>query len=135
MAFDLTAFEGTAKAFEEGVDVPIKHPVTGEPLGLTIRVASYQSERVRKVQRKMANAALREQRRNPKKATTSEEIEERSREVIGAAIIDWKGFEKAGKPYPCTPENVAAVLSNPDLWFIGDQVDKAADDQSAFMKA
>lgn len=135
MGFDISKFAGTAAAFDEGVDVEIRHPITSEKLGLTVKVASYQSAKVRAVQRKMANTALREQSRNPKKVRTSEEIEERAKDVIAAAILDWSGFEKDGKPYPCTPEHVKAVVDDPDLWFIADQVDKAAEDQAAFIKA
>jgi hypothetical protein len=83
----------------------------------------------------MANAALRDQKRNPKKTATVEEIEEKTTDIIVAAVLSWEGFEKDGKPLECTPENVRMVVENPDLWFIAEQIDKAADDQLAFMKA
>ncbi|WP_309086389.1 hypothetical protein [Chelativorans sp.] len=132
---DLSKFDGLAKTFDEGVEVDIRHPVTGEKLGMTVTVASYQSERVKKLQRKMANQALREQRRNPKKAATIEEVEEKAHDLMVAAVISWTGFERDGKELPCTPENVRAVVSNPDLWFIAEQIDKAAEDSQAFMTA
>lgn len=132
---DLSKFDGFAKGFDEGIEVEIRHPVTGEKLGLSVRVASYQSERVKKVQRKLANVAMREQRRNPKKAATVDEVEEKAHDIMVAAIISWSGFERDGKPLDCTPENVRAVLSNPDLWFIAEQIDKAAEDQQGFLTA
>lgn len=132
---DISSFSGLAKSFDDGVEVEILHPVTGKATGLCVRVASYQSERVKAAQRRMANAALRDQKRNPKKTATVEEIEEKTTDIIVAAVLSWEGFEKDGKPLECTPENVRMVVENPDLWFIAEQIDKAADDQLAFMKA
>lgn len=132
---DLSKFDGLAKSFDEGQEVEIRHPSTSEKLGLKVRIASYQSERVKKLQRKMANAAMREQRRNPKKASTIEEVEEKAHDIMVAAVISWEGFERDGKELPCTPENVRAVLVNPDLWFVGEQIDKAAEDAQGFLTA
>jgi len=132
---DLSSFEGLAQGFEEGVDVEILHPTTGAKTGLVVRVASYQSERVKRIQRRLANEALKEQKRNPRKVTKVEEAEEKAHDIIVAAVISWEGFELGGKPLECTPENVRKVVSNPDLWFIAEQIDKAADDQAAFIKA
>lgn len=132
---DLAKFTGLAKTFDEGTTVDILDPRDGSKTGLRVTIASYQSERVKKLQRKMANAAMREQRRNPKKASTVEEVEEKAHDLMVAAVIAWEGFEQSGKPLECTPENVRAVLTNPDLWFIGEQIDKAADDSQAFLTA
>ncbi len=132
---DLSVFDGAAKAFDDGFDVDIVHPTTGQKLGMKVRVASYQSQKVREVQRRLANANIRDQKRNPKKTQTVEEVEERAIDVMVAAVLSWEGFERAGKPIECTRENVRAVLANPDLWFIGEQIDRAADDQQAFIKA
>ena len=132
---DLSTFSGLSQRFDEGVEVEIRHPVTEKKLGLTVRVASYQSERVKKIMRRQANAAMKERQRNPKKAMTVEQAEERSHEIIIAAVVDWSGFEMKGEPLECTPENVRAVIENPDLWWIGEQIDKAAEDQAAFIPA
>jgi hypothetical protein len=132
---DLSQFDGLAKSFDEGVEIEIKHPKTGAGTGLKVRVASYEGERVKRVQRKMANAAIRESKRNPKKIGTVEEIEEKALEITAAAVVSWSGFTLNGKPLECTPENVLTVLGNPDLFFIREQIDKAAEDQASFIKA
>lgn len=31
-------------------------------------------------------------------------------ELAQAVVIDWKGFEDEGRPYPCTPENIAYLM-------------------------
>lgn len=132
---DLSKFDGFAKSFDDGLRVEIRHPVTGEKLGMAVTVASYQSERVKKVQRKLANAAMREQRRNPKKAATVDEVEDKAHDLMCAAVLSWEGFERDGKELPCTPENVRAVITSPDLFFISEQIDRAAEDQQAFLTA
>lgn len=132
---DLKQFEGLAKSFDEGIEIEITHPKTGVGTGLKVRVASYSSERVKRVQRRLTNVAIRENKRNPKKVGTVEELEERAVEITAAAVVDWSGFMLNGAALPCTPENVLTVLSNPDLWFISEQIDKAADDQASFIKA
>lgn len=132
---DLSKFTGLSNAFEDGIEVEITHPVTSKPLGLTVRVASFNSERVKAVQRRIANRSLKDNKRNPKKSATVEELEEASNEILASAVIGWTGFELKGKPLECTRENVLSVLNNPDLWFIRDQIDKAADDVTAFMMA
>ena len=132
---DLSKFAGISHAFENGVEIEITHPVTSKPLGLKVKVASYASERVKAVQRRIANRSLRENKRNPKRTATVEELEEASTEILAAAVVGWSGFELKGKPLECNRENVLSVLNNPDLWFIREQIDKAADDVTAFMPA
>lgn len=132
---DLSKFSGTASAFEEGIEIEITHPATSKPLGLKVRVASYQSERAKAVQRRLANRSLKERSRNPKKASTVEELEEHSNEILASVVLGWSGFELKGKPLECNRENVLSVLNNPDLWFIREQIDKAADDITSFMPA
>lgn len=132
---DLNAFNGLADKFEEGVEIEILHPSTSQKTGLKVRVISYQSEKVHRIQRKQANASMREARRNPKKVATVEEVEEKAHDLVCAVVVAWSGFERDGKVLECNAENVRSILKNPDLWFIGEQIDKAADDLSNFMKA
>ena len=132
---DLSKFSGISSAFEDGVEIDILHPTTNAKTGLKVKVASYQSERVKAVQRRIANRSLRDNKRNPKKTATVEELEEASTEILAAAVVGWSGFELKGKPIECNRENVLSVLNNPDLWFIREQIDKAADDVTAFMPA
>ncbi|MET3648029.1 hypothetical protein [Phyllobacterium ifriqiyense] len=133
MTFELSVFDGTAAKFEDGFDLDILHPATGEKTGLVIKVASYRSERVKRVQRRLANAAIREGKKNPKKVGTVEEIEEKTNEIVAASVISWN-LTQGGKPVECTPENVLKVVSNPDYFFISEQIDKAADEDANFVK-
>lgn len=131
--FDLDKFEQeTAFNFEDAFDLEIVHPVTGEKTGLVVQVVSYRSERVKRVQRRLGNAAIRENKRNPKKTGTFEEIEERTNDIVAASIVGWN-ITKGGKPVPSTPEEIIKIISDPKYFFISEQVDKAADDDANFM--
>ncbi|MHC1549394.1 hypothetical protein [Phyllobacterium sp. K27] len=133
MTSDLSQFSGIAAKLEDGFDLTIVHPATGEPTEIVIKVASYRSERVKRVQRRLANAAIREGKKNPKKVGTVEEIEEKTNEIVAASVISWN-LTQGGKAVECTPETVLNVISNPDYFFISEQIDKAADEDANFVK-
>jgi hypothetical protein len=132
--FDLDVFEKEVSFdFEETFDLDIIHPVTLQKTGLTVQVASYRSERVKRIQRRLGNQAIRENKKNPKKVGTVEEVEERTNEIVAAAIVSWN-MTRNKEPVPCTPESVIGIISDPKYFFIAEQVDKAADEDSNFMK-
>jgi hypothetical protein len=134
---DLSEFEGLAQTFDDGVEIgPLIHPVTGKPTDMFVTVASYQSERVKALQRKIGNKALRDEKRNPRKAVaTTEEIEAKSYDIAATAVLAWRGFQRKGVDIPCTIENVRALLANPDFWWVVEAIDKAADDLTLFTQA
>ena len=72
-SFDIGSFDALTKAQDDGIDVPIVHPVTREPIGLTIRVAGPDSERQRAARRMITNARL---QTRSMKLPTAEELEE-----------------------------------------------------------
>lgn len=131
---DLGKFEGLAKSFDDGIEIDIKDAF-GNPTDLKVRVASYQSDRVKKLSRKMADKAMLERKKNPKRIKTVAEMEEDGNDLMVCAVISWSGFEVNGKVLECTPENVRSVITNKDLFFIRRQIDEAADDQAGFLTA
>lgn len=130
MGFDLSTLNDSLKKQEEGVPVKIKHPATGEELGITIYVASYDSEKVRRVAREMGNKALLERRRNPRKADTVEAHEERTFAIAAAAIVGWEGLESEGKPLEFNRENARMIVER--FSFVAEQIDMVAGDRANF---
>lgn len=130
---DIGQFTGFAQKFDEGTDVHIKHPVTGDETGIIIRVASYRSERVQAVQRKLTNSNLVARNKNPKRVMTVEEIEEQTVRMAAAAVLSWN-ITSGEEIIECTPEAARKLLSNRDLYFVVEQLDKAADDDALFIK-
>lgn len=134
MSFDLAKFEKELSFdFEQAFPLEIRHPITGDKTGLLVEIVSYRSERVKRVQRRLANAAIRENKKNPKKVGTVEEVEERTNEIVAASIVSWN-MTRDGAAVECTPENILQIISDPRYFFIAEQVDKAADEDANFTK-
>lgn len=129
---ELSSLDALAKKQEEGTELRVKHPVTGEALGITLRVLGYESDTIRKLQRRQINQRLKNQR----KRVTAEDIEANSREVQVAAIVGWtfaEGVTLDGGVPDFTAENVERLLKR--FPFIARQVDELADDASAFLES
>lgn len=130
MSFDIAQFESFD--FEQISELEIMHPVTGQPTGLIVGVRSYRSEPVKRVQRRLGNAAILANKKNPRKAGTVEEVEEKTNEIVAAAVAHWN-MTSNGQAVPATPEKVMEIISQPKFFFIAEQIDARADDDARFM--
>ena len=128
--FDLAKFDSFD--FEQISELEIMHPVTGQPTGLLIGIRSYRSETVKRIQRRLGNAAILANKKNPRKAGTVEEVEEKTNEIVAAAVAHWN-MTNDGQPVPATPESVIAVINQPKFFFIAEQIDARADEDARFM--
>ncbi|HRQ25804.1 hypothetical protein [Hyphomicrobium sp.] len=129
--FDLSDLNAP-EAFETGMEIDILHPVTSEPTGLKVKVRSFRSRRVEEIEHDIANKVLRKRSRDSSYVKTAWEMHEDATKILAATVVSWSGFEMNGEPLECTNENVTSVLGNRSLWFIRDQIDKAASDDRAF---
>lgn len=129
MTFDLANLAGLTEAQEAGTDLELKHPATGKPLDIVLRVVSYESERCKRVRRVAMDRALKSQGR---RQVTAYEIEESTRDLVASAIVGWSGMEYQGAALDCTPENVKRILT--EFPWIGEQVDAVAQDRAAFFR-
>ena len=77
--------DGINTALEKGIDVELKYPGTNKPIGITIRTASYDSERARVWQRQRSN----ERMKNPAAKMTAEETETENRAFAVAMLLGW----------------------------------------------
>ncbi|WP_416355560.1 hypothetical protein ACLNGM_15080 [Aureimonas phyllosphaerae] len=129
--FDLASLDALKSNQDEGMELQIKHPISGDPIGLTLRVSGYESDVVKRLQRKQQNERLHKR----SKKVTVEEIERAGREVIVASVLSWQGdadFELDGQPIgECNKEAVEALIRR--FPFIGQQIDDFAGDQSNFL--
>lgn len=126
---DLTQFADLIPAQEEGIVVDILHPATGEPIGVTIKVAGPDSQRARKARQSVMNANLRS---NPASKPTAVEIEASARKITAKSVISWEGVSEQETPLECTVENVQRVFA--DYPFIYEQVSIAAANRAGFIK-
>lgn len=127
---DLSDFAGLSQAQEEGIDVSILHPKTGESLGITIKVAGPDSERQKKARRAVQTERLNMSRN---KRPTVPELEADGLKVTVASIISWDGVIENGQAVELTPENATAILVK--YPFIREQLDSAVGDRAGFMKS
>jgi hypothetical protein len=126
---DLSSLKEEASAIEDGVEVKITHPVTGEETGMIVTVASYESSAVRSVQRRIANSAMKKRKKG---MPTAEDAEEGTYAIAAAAVLGWSGVTEDGEPLEFTKSNVIKVLK---AWpFIAEQIDEVADDRANFFK-
>lgn len=111
------------------ITVDLKHPATGEDIGVKVELQSLESDEVKAVQRQMTNKALKSGRNN----VTAEKIEGNSLTLLAAAIVSWEfsGDANLGgdKKPACTAANKMKLLGNSAL---AKQIDQALGDETAF---
>jgi hypothetical protein len=130
MSFDIS--KAQTFDFEQTSTLEVLDPITRQPNGLIIEVRSYRSEAVKRVHRRLGNAAILANKKNPKRAGTVEEVEEKTNEIVAAAVVSWN-MTNGGQPVPATPESVIAIISKPEFFYIGEQIDERADEDARFM--
>lgn len=111
------------------ITLDLKHPGTGAPLGVTLELASMDSDEVKTVTRQIANANL----RSRQATQTMEKAEGSVTAILAAAIVGWTWTAPAtldGDAKPAlTAENKKKLLSIPA---IAKQVDAALGDEASF---
>lgn len=128
-AFDLSALSGLSAAQEEGFDVSITHPKSGEPLGITVRVAGPDSKRV-----KSARAIIVNERSEMRlRKISADRMEDESNRITAASIISWSGVIVGGKTWECSPQAAYKLMVQ---WpFIREQIDAFVGDRANFIKS
>lgn len=108
---DISKIDATIAQDEEGVVVPI-FAKNGEPdlasdgSQTTITVLGAESKQYRRAQDAQTRKMLRARRNK----LEPDDLRANRIELAAAAVTDWHGIENDGQPFPCTPENVKAVL-------------------------
>ena len=103
---DIAAFSGVTKKFNDGVWIDIKHPITQQPTGMRVLVASYLSEKAKAAKKAIADSEIREQKKNPRRVLTSDDLEKKSLQLVASTVLNWEGLTEHGDPLPCTYENI-----------------------------
>lgn len=86
---ELTDLKPTDRAIE------IISPVTGQPLGIRVRVMSIEDDRLKRVKRQITDESLKLQARN--KAFKAEELERNANMLMFAATLGWEWYNPTGK--------------------------------------
>lgn len=131
MAIDISSLQ--VDPSEKGVEVEIKHPATGAPLGITFNIVRRHSKAGR-------NIALQTCRENTKDKEESEEsYAERLGELIVCdCVVGWHSDEDEasipvdGEKLEFSQENVRKVLLDPQYYWILEQVHAAVSSFDVF---
>lgn len=128
--FDLSQLDAAATAVVE-----IYHPITKLPLGLTITVASTDSDIFKKASMAQQNKRLKLMTRGRRigNAMTAEEMEEESLDLLATCSLAWDGFLNVTTPVPFSKEEVKGVYRKHT--FIREQMDEAMADRALFLKS
>lgn len=126
---DISQYDDGIEKQEEGAEIEILGP-DGEPTGAKVRVASYDSQRVKAAIRKAANKALLAKNRNPRKAEAVEDREAVTIATVVAAVVSWSGISRGKDALECNEENIRWMIDK-FPWFV-EQIDKAASDRTLF---
>lgn len=108
--------------------VDIKHPATGEPLGLKVTLLPDSDGKVQAARRKWLN-----ERMQRGKKITAEKVEEGQLLIIGAAVKDWTWEGELtfhGAKPEFTEGNLRKVLK--ELPWVKTQLDEELGDEAAF---
>lgn len=130
-AFDLAALD-TAKGAEEGYELQLTHPKTGEALPARIRVLGADSETFRDKQRELLRRRGERMNRTRRLAVSPEEAEADSLELLVAATAGWSGLALDGAELPFSGDNVRLVYKR--FGWIREQVDAAVSDRANFLR-
>lgn len=114
-------------AIEKEID--ITHPVSGEPIGLRIKLLPGSNKQVEKVRREIANERI----SKGDKKFTADDLENGAYRIVIASVSDWEWLGdttfKGEKP-ECTAANIRKVLDA--LPWMKDQIDRAISDTASF---
>lgn len=112
------------KAADEGADLQLEHPVTGEPLDVTIRLLGSDSAAYRNAVKRIA------ERRRGQKRQTLDEMEQQAAELMASITVGWANLERDGKPVDFSHDAAQQVYI--DFPWIREQVDQFVTDRANF---
>ena len=126
MTFDLAKLD-TAKVAEEGAELRVAHPTTGEDLGITITLIGTDSKTFRDISKSRATASLKKKTRE----IDLDQNESDAVELLAKCTKGWAGITENGKEVVFSFDN-AVQLYTKYLW-LREQIDRFMADRSNFL--
>ena len=126
MSFDLAKLD-TAKVAEEGAELRVAHPTTGEDLGITITLIGTDSKTFRDISKSRATASLKKKTRE----IDLDQNESDAVDLLAKCTKGWTGITENGKEVAFSYDN-AVQLYTKYLW-LREQIDRFMADRSNFL--
>lgn len=131
---DLSSLDTVAGA-NAGVDVQLRHPATGDDLGITIHVLGRDSDTFKAVETRQLTQRMERVRRSGRNtnAFTPEQANEDAIELLASSTTGWSdNFVVDGKPMPFSVAAAEQIYAR--FPWIREQVDQAVGDRANFTK-
>ena len=126
MSFDLAKLD-TAKVAEEGAELHVAHPTTGEDLGITITLIGTDSKTFRDISKSRATASLKKKTRE----IDLDQNESDAVDLLAKCTKGWSGITENGKEVAFSYYNAVQIYTK-YLW-LREQIDRFMADRSNFL--
>ncbi len=133
----------TRQIADEGIDIPIHHPVTGLPLGIVITMLGSDSQVYMDAVRADSAARLARARktRDMSAGLAPEELEASLVARMTACFLGWQEEGQAentieiepGRPLPGTRENFRTIIEDRGFFWLRQQIQQEMDDVANFL--
>ena len=125
---DLSVFDGPS---DDGADLTVLHPGTGEPTDMTIKLAGTDSKLWRQARREAGRRAM-DSARDGGKSNVLEMSDKTAAFTLSRVTLSWRNCEFNGKSLQCTQENAAMLYEK--LPWLREQVDRFVSNRSRFFR-
>ena len=126
--FDLASLDSAAKA-EDGAELEVLHPISGEKLGIAIRLAGTDSA----VHRKATTAiASRRTKGGFRRNINLDDLQAESIEILARCTLGWSGVVLDGKDVPPSKEAAAALYTR--FPWLREQVETFISDRANYLQ-
>lgn len=129
--FDFASRDVAAKA-EQGAELEVLDPVTGEAVGVYITLAGADSAVHRKALTAASKRRLNGQKGFRNKGWDPEKMQEESIEILATCTLSWKGVLVDGAPLPCSRDNAIKMYTR--FPWLREQVEAFISDRSEYLQ-
>ena len=128
---DFASRDVAAKA-EEGAELEVLDPVTGEAVGAYITLAGADSVVHRKAVANISKRRFNNQKGFRNKGFDPERMEAESIEILAACTLSWKGVTLEGAALPCSRDNAIKMYTR--FPWLREQVEAFISDRSEYLQ-
>ena len=129
--FDFASRDVAAKA-EEGAELEVLDPVTGEAVGAYITLAGADSVVHRQAVANISKRRFNNQKGFRNKGFDPERMEAESIEILAACTLSWKGVTLEGAALPCSRDNAIKMYTR--FPWLREQVEAFISDRSEYLQ-
>jgi hypothetical protein len=127
---DLSKFEGKS---DEGAELVVLHPGTGEPTNIVIKLAGHDSAAWRRAQHELAARVLKKQASKDGVAEAFAQREGNTAKLLASVTISWENLEEHGESVPFSPANAERIYAA-HAW-LAEQVDRFVGNRANFFRS